>query len=801
MDRRRVRTGDSKTMARNIFAKTVLSIGLLPFCTAPLFGQAVFGVATSQPPAADIGATELTGEIALTVLSGRTVAAPLAIEYSALITNKAAAEIQVIGTLGLVDIGPAPKLSSDRHAIVINVPEGGQAGSQIHVRGVRVDLVGNGPSPVTATVASATTGGNSIAIGQQTGPVTGQITGPFTVELGDPLAFVKGLATTPETHFSIQEGYAGAFTDAVGVYGQTVPTQIRITPFPEVPAGVKLTFGPTATSAETGASLRTLSGVPETIPNEDGSNSVIYTFKSAAGSSATVETFQIHVSMEVESTAGTGTITFQAAILPIGIAVPDSDFPSTAIPRYLEREVPDETELISGLVELDFPFQLSKSGVYTGLAITNPLDFRVNVELTAYDEAGLPVMGTGIKNPVELTMPRQGQIAKLATELFGPGFNASTPGTIRAFGKTPVLVGFYLSGEDNGPRLDGAVAGVVPLRSWIWPTVFHEAPTPFNTYEFFNPGKTAAHVELKLFDSSGHLVAEGSQSIPASGTAVRNLEDIFAGSDIASLTGGYVKGSSDLPLVATQTFGNARESNVLPGSVSTQKRTFYLAHFASGGGYETEVNILNMDRSIPAAISLTAIGEDGAAFPVAGNPARISIASGVQWVSTVAGLFPGLGAALSTGYIKMDVDPYYSGPFLTVPPLAGSIRFSAAGGYGSAALPLWITPSSEFIFSHVAQAKGYFTGVAMMNPNPDPAKYTLEVHREDGSLVGSQAGTLGPGEKFSKLVFQLVPASAGQIGGYIRVISNLRVVGFSLFGTDDGLSLSAIPGQDVSNTQ
>ncbi len=801
MDRRRVRTGDCKTMAQNIFAKVVFGIGLLSFCTAPLFGQAVFGVATSQPPAADIGVTELTGEIVLTVMSGTTVAAPLTVTYSALITNNSAAEIQITGTSGLASISPKPTLNADRRSITIKVPDGGRTGSQIHIHGVRVDLADNGPSPVTATVTSVTAGGNSITVGQETGPVTGQITGPFAIELGDPLTFVNGAATIAEAHFSIQEGYVTAFTDTIGLYGQTVPTRIRINPFPEVPAGVKLTFASTATSDETGATLRTLSGLRETVPRDDGSTTVTYAFKSASGSATTLEIFKFHVSMEVESTARTGTITFQATILPIGIAVPDSEFTSTDIPRYPERFVPDETELITGLVELDFPFQSSQSGVYTGLAITNPLDFRVNVELTAYDENGMRITGTGITNPVEVTMPRQGQLAKLATELFGSGFNASTQGTIRALGKTPVLVGFYLLGDNNGTRLDGAVAGVGPIRSWTWPTVFREAPAPFNTYEMFNPAKSPANAQLRLFDSSGHLVAEGSRSIPAGGTVVQNLEDVFAGIDLTSFTGGYVKGSSDVALVATQTFGNARESNVLPGSVSTQRQTYYIAHFALGGGYETEVNIFNADRSATAVINLTAISEDGTAFPIPGNPVGISIAPGVQWASTVADLFPGLGGALSTGYLKMDVSPYSAGPFLTVPALTGSVRFSAAGGYGSAALPLWISPSGEFVFSHVAQARGYFTGVAMMNPNSGPAKYTLEVFREDGSLVGSHADTLDPGKKISKLLYQLVPASAGQIGGYIRVHSDLHVVSFSLFGTDDGLSLSAIPAQDISNIQ
>ena len=789
-------------MVKSNLVKIVVSIGLLSFCTAPLFGQAVFGVATSQPPAADIGLTELTGGVALTVVSGTTVEAPLTIEYSAPITNNSGEEIRLTGTGGLAGISlTAPTLDSASNSVIITVPAGGVAGNTISISGVRVALPGRSPLPVTATVKSLTTGGNAIFAGQETGPVIGQITAPFTIDLNsaEPLSFQGGVATMPHSSFLLQEGNVTAFTDGVGLYGQTVPTRIRITPFPEVPKGVKVTFGVIAASTETGSFLKTISGGPQTVPRENGSTSVIYEFTSAPGSEWALESFKFYVSMDVEPTAGSGTITFQAAILPIGIAVPDSEFPSTAIPRYLEREVPDETELITGSAELAFPFQARQSGIYTGIAITNPLKYRVNVELTAYDTKGAVIAGQGITNPISLTMPRRGQISQLATELFGAGFNASTAGTIRVVGKTPVLVGFYLSGNDDGTKLDGATAEIDPIYSWVWPLVFHNAPAPSNSYEFFNPGTSVAKAQLELFDSNGRSVAKGSQNVAAGGTEIRAFEDVFRGIDLASFEGGYVRGSSNVPLSVRQTFGNALESNVLAGQLSIQKQTYYLAHFASGGGYDSTVSFVNSDRFVIADITLTAVDEAGAAFEMSENPVAISIQPGQQWTGTIADLFPGLGGSLTTGYVKVDVKPYLVGSFPAVPLLTGSVRFSSADGYGSAALPLFIPPASEFIFSHVVQAQGYYTGVAMMNPNPDAAQFTLEVFKKDGVFVGSYAGLLKPGEKISRLLHQLVPASGGQVGGYVRVQSDLPVVGFSLFGTDDGRSLSAIPPQPSSS--
>ena len=56
---------------------TLLVVSLV--CAAPVFGQAVFTVGIDSKTGADNGATELTGTIRLTVLSGTTVAAPMAV--------------------------------------------------------------------------------------------------------------------------------------------------------------------------------------------------------------------------------------------------------------------------------------------------------------------------------------------------------------------------------------------------------------------------------------------------------------------------------------------------------------------------------------------------------------------------------------------------------------------------------------------------------------------------------------------------------------------------------------------------
>ena len=52
---------------------------------------------------------------------------------------------------------------------------------------------------------------------------------------------------------------------------------------------------------------------------------------------------------------------------------------------------------------------------------------------------------------------------------------------------------------------------------------------------------------------------------------------------------------------------------------------------------------------------------------------------------------------------------------------------------------------------------------------------------------------LAPGTRFSETVDQVVPASAGQSGGFIRITLDSGVIGQQLFGTKTLTLLTAVP--------
>ncbi len=781
-------------MIRKVSVINLITICFFCLWGSPLFSQATFTVSSSAVTATDIGVTELTGQVILTVNSGTTAQAPLSVQYSALITNNSASEINVNGTGGLVGISLTPVLDRANNLVKIDVPAGGGAGSRIMINGVRVALAGQNYTNVTATITSTISNGNAILSGQQNVVVINSIQQPFTVDMSSiPISWKNGQVVNPGTFIVVTETYQTAFSDAVGQYGQTLPTELRIEPFPALPPGVTLTFAPSA-SAATGATFATADGQQVTVPRSDGTTSVVYQFQSGSLSSATIEAFRFFVTVGVKPPADTGTTTFQVTLLPIGIAVPNSKSPVVDIPRYFERQVPNDYDLVTGSASLAIPFQAESSGTYVGIALTNPAPYRVKVNLAAYDETGALISGSGITNPIDEIMPEMGQFAKLATDVFGANFNASVQGTIRVTGKTSLLPSFYLTGKTIGQALDGATADFSPMQNWIWPSVSHQDPSPSTLLVAFNPGATTASAVLRLYDSSGSLKATATQKILPGGTFILDALELFKNVDFNTLSGGYITGSSDLGLVVTESFGNSLDSNVLRGQVVIQRPRFTIAHFVIGGGYQTELNFVNTDSSVTGKLTLTAFDNKGSML--GGSPVNVSVLPGTQLIRTMDQFFPSISGSFTTGYIQVDVDPYYIGAFPAMAPISGSVRFTS-GGSGSTALPLFLPGSSDFIYSHVAQDSGYFTGIAILNPNAASATVTLEAFTKDGASVGSLSTLLLPGQKLAKLLYELIPLSDGQTGGYVHIQSTLPVVSFSLFGTSDGKVLSAIPPQSI----
>ena len=139
----------------------------------------------------------------------------------------------------------------------------------------------------------------------------------------------------------------------------------------------------------------------------------------------------------------------------------------------------------------------------------------------------------------------------------------------------------------------------------------------------------------------------------------------------------------------------------------------------------------------------------------------------------------------------------FRGPFLNAPSINGSVRFKSVDGWYSATLPLFRVPDKDALYAHVAQDQGFFTGVAIKNRARAPVDGTVEAFDESGHFVGAADFTLDPGARMVKLLFELIPETAGQCeAGGFRVLSpDGAVESFALFGDQTGDWLSVLPGE------
>jgi len=90
---------------------------------------------------------------------------------------------------------------------------------------------------------------------------------------------------------------------------------------------------------------------------------------------------------------------------------------------------------------------------------------------------------------------------------------------------------------------------------------------------------------------------------------------------------------------------------------------------------------------------------------------------------------------------------------------------------------------------------GYYNGLALYNPADQPNEVRLTVRNAEGQVTGEKSLTMPPGSRLANLLPELIPSTAGQIRGTIRVTSSLGVIAQELFGTND--FLAAVPAWPV----
>jgi len=193
----------------------------------------------------------------------------------------------------------------------------------------------------------------------------------------------------------------------------------------------------------------------------------------------------------------------------------------------------------------------------------------------------------------------------------------------------------------------------------------------------------------------------------------------------------------------------------------------------------TSIKLINTTDSA-RSLTITAVAEDGSNLA---NPAQIQLQAGELEEIDAVELFGFEKAAV--GSLKVEAD---GGGVI------GDVVFGDSANYKYAAsLPLQSITFTEAVFNQVASTDDFYTGLALFNPGTQAANVTIEVYTADGNKSGELNQELGPGRRLSKLLRELIPDTAGQVRGFIRIRSDVPLVAQELFGDINLNLLSSVP--------
>ena len=784
-----------------------ISWGLLSLCIIlsavlpqpSLLAQGIFITASNSAEVAKTNRSALSGPLVFVVDSGTTGPGEIVIDYGIPIEDSGA----VFGAPD-VSIGETDLASG---ILTVRIPEGINTGEIITLRGVRFDMAATDAERVFADLrvvpgAGFFFRGDPLSVEVISGVLPG-----LEVDLESNVVFILPASAFQPARLTLalKEGFPAAFSGNTGQSGQNVPTrvQIRVVGLPE---GVSVIFPGSVNSSVSDATLSVLEGSETELLAEDENLSITYEFSPQARiSDRRVETFKFEYTVkiktpDVESTDGSPpqggpvvaeptAVFLQATLVPGENETCNGD---PCVPRYRTEWVPSEAELPLPEFETYFPIN-PRSGPLK-FQFTNRRDLDLTVRLEALGPDGDRISSPGITNPASVAAGRGNQVSVAIEEVFGTGILDAGTGTVAAMTRRADIGAIFLLGDDQ-TLSDAGLASQPARTQFLLSNISREGEEPFTVMHFFNPSEeSSTEISATLYDSAGVAVSSIGRALGPRGTISESAEAFFA-AGLEDFQDGYIQGTATGEgVVAFQVFGNEETVNHLAAQATPlRKQSYGFAHIAFGGGFETELNLINSDSSKDAEFHVSVLDDQG---QVLLGPADFVLEPRKQRIAGLSDLFGMTPAELLTGSLEIELSRVFQGLFLSYPSVNGSVRFKGVGGRYSTAIPLFRVPDKDALYAHVAQDQGLYTGVVIKNRARGPVDVTVEAFDAQGHFAGEAGFALDPGERTVRLLSELIPETAGQRRGGFRVLSpDGAVESFALFGDLTGDWISTIPGE------
>jgi hypothetical protein len=423
-----------------------------------------------------------------------------------------------------------------------------------------------------------------------------------------------------------------------------------------------------------------------------------------------------------------------------------------------------------------------------GVALSNPTIWDADLELTFLTEKGALLTGPQISNPVELSVPSNGQTARLLQELFGPGI-AGKRGWIEIYSSEAGVSGIYVLMDSGLRAVDSGLLTHQGVARLVFPRV-----TGDTTLAFVNVYDALVRAEVRFFDTQGRFVTSTSLELDAYHSIVRTPADFltflanFNGSVTIEAT--EVLDDEVLPadaLVGVEAYKKGSDIAVITAvPLDSAARQGYIPHFATGSGYSTRVFIVNAsDESQTVRLTLQADSESRSKEITQTIPAHARFDQPVDQAFGLA------SDTFTSGHLKLENTGTGKGvlAFVEISTLQGLVSTVTAES----------RPLSDYIFSHVAQNDAFYTGTVLLNPGTVPTHIAIDVFDGDAELVGSRSFSLLPGKRIAQVLDEWIPEAKEISTGYVHITATEPVLAMQLFGSRQGIPfLANVPATAVA---
>ena len=394
---------------------------------------------------------------------------------------------------------------------------------------------------------------------------------------------------------------------------------------------------------------------------------------------------------------------------------------------------------------------LSAAGLdFAGLAITNTFHKTTRVKVRTYPVSGSPA---GALDELELEMEPLTQYSVLVEDL--PG--GMTAGWLEVLSTEPDSIAITLGGDQRLQMLDG-IGLAQPMVSPLWFPEIHSGDSSETRLLLINPEDESVDVALTWHGSGGGEI-EQQLHIESKGMIQDTVEALFGSK--GGLEDGYVSaqveetdgGPNDPKLFGLQLFGTSESRAALGALEAATSEELILPHLYLGAGLVNHLSVINTGPAREIVLEL--MDKKGELVSVS----QSNLDSGGFLQADLAKLFQVNGEL--DGWLRLSPG---------VDMVASHVVASETGRF-LAALPLQSAAAREVVIGPVARTEDFFTGLGLLNPSEDAVLSTIELFDPAVGRLGVHFLRLGPGEKQSHVLFELMSIVRDQSGGFVRIRS------------------------------